>query len=75
MPLTHRLVLILVVLMAGALTLTTSATTWLLERQLLQRADQEEERAALARDMLEGIGGDIGLGLGRTYGNGNGARH
>jgi len=41
MPLTHRLVLILVVLMAGALTLTTSATTWLLERQLLQRTDQE----------------------------------
>ncbi|AKT50243.1 sensor histidine kinase [Arsenicicoccus sp. oral taxon 190] len=40
-PLTHRLVLITVVLMAGALTLTTTATSWLLERQLVARIDQE----------------------------------
>ena len=57
MPLTHRLVLILVVLMAGALTLTTSATTWLLERQLLQRADQELRLSAgpLSASALDAI--------------------
>ncbi|MCH8612055.1 sensor histidine kinase [Arsenicicoccus dermatophilus] len=46
-PLTHRLVLITVMMMAGALTLTTAASSWLLERQLVARLDQELATSAV----------------------------